>query len=83
MGVALPCVVTGLDAHIKCVSQLDVGVVELALQRYQFGVTPVSAAVAAEQQKLADVFLELRLIPKPVLIKDALPGSSAVKTASN
>jgi sulfonate transport system substrate-binding protein len=69
-------------AIIAPLQGLDVAVVELALQRYQFGVTPVSAGVAAEQQKLADAFFELKLIPKPVLIRDALPGS-AVKTASN
>jgi sulfonate transport system substrate-binding protein len=69
-------------AIIAPLQGLDVGVVELALQRYQFGVTPLSAGVAAEQQKLADAFLELKLIPKPVLIKDALPGSP-LKTASN
>ena len=69
-------------AIIAPLQGLDVSVVELALQRYQFGVAPVSVGVAAEQQKLADTFFELKLIPKPVLIRDALPGS-AVKTASN
>jgi sulfonate transport system substrate-binding protein len=69
-------------AIIAPLQGLDVAVVELALQRYQFGVTPVSANVAAEQQKLADAFFELKLIPKPVAVKDALPNA-AVKTASN
>ena len=61
---------------------LDAAVVELALQRYQFSVTPVSPAVAAEQQKVADAFYELKLIPKPVRIADALPGG-ALKTAAS
>ena len=69
-------------AIIAPLQGLDTEIVELALQRYQFGVAPLTPAVAAEQQKLADTFLELKLIPKPVRIADALPGSP-VKTASN
>jgi len=69
-------------AIIAPLQGLDLDVVELALQRYQFGVVPVTPAVAAEQQKLADTFHELKLIPKTVRIADALPGA-AVKTASN
>jgi len=68
-------------AIIAPLQGLEPAVVELALQRYQFNVAPLSAAVAAEQQKVADTFHELKLIPKPVRIGDALPGS-LVKTAS-
>ena len=67
-------------AIIAPLQGLDVAVVELALQRYQFNVLPLSASVAAEQQKVADTFHALKLIPKPVRIADALPGSP-VKTA--
>ena len=61
---------------------LDVDVVEVNLRRYQYGVAPVTAAVASEQQKLADTFFELKLIPKPVRVADALPGRS-VASAGN
>ena len=57
-------------------------VVELSLPRYQFGVKPVTAAVAAEQQKIADVFHQLGLIPKPIRILDALPGASQTAQAN-
>ncbi|HZT55581.1 MAG TPA: sulfonate ABC transporter substrate-binding protein [Burkholderiaceae bacterium] len=70
-------------AIIAPLQGLDTEVVELALTRYQFGVAPLTPQVAAEQQKLADVFHELKLIPRPIRIADALPGSAAVKTASN
>ena len=50
---------------------LDTSVVELAAQRYAYGVKPVTPAVLAEQQKIADVFSTLKLIPKPIVIKDA------------
>jgi sulfonate transport system substrate-binding protein len=58
---------------------LDVEVVELSLRRYPLGVVPLTPAIAAEQQKIADVFFELKLIPKPIRILDALPG--VAKTA--
>lgn len=56
-------------------------VVELSLTRYQFGVRPLTQAVAVEQQKIADVFLALQLIPKPIRIIDALPAH--LQTASS
>ena len=55
-------------------------VVELSLTRYQFGVKPLSAAVAAEQQKIADTFHALQLIPKPIRISDALPGVTTAQS---
>jgi sulfonate transport system substrate-binding protein len=53
---------------------LDPGVVETSLNRYRFGVQPLTTAVAAEQQKIADTFLELKLIPHAIRIADALPA---------
>lgn len=50
-------------------------VVESALQRHEFNVRPLTPAVAAEQQKIADVFFELKLIPKPIRISDAVPAA--------
>jgi sulfonate transport system substrate-binding protein len=58
---------------------LEPEVVERSLTRYQFGVKPLTPAVAAEQQKIADAFFALQLIPKPIRIVDALPA--AVSTA--
>jgi len=36
------------------------------LQRYSHDVHPISDAVLTEQQKIADVFFDLKLIPKPI-----------------
>ncbi|WP_374676123.1 sulfonate ABC transporter substrate-binding protein [Ideonella sp.] len=60
-------------ALIAPIQGLDPAVVELSLQRYQFGVAPLTPAVAAEQQKIADTFHALKLIPRPIHIADALP----------
>ncbi len=54
---------------------LPVEVVELALERYEFNVKPITPEVAAAQQKIADTFYELKLIPKPVKVSDAIVAS--------
>jgi sulfonate transport system substrate-binding protein len=59
---------------------LDVGIAEVAASRFAYGIVPIDAAVAAEQQKIADAFAELKLIPKPIRIRNALP--KALATAS-
>ncbi len=51
---------------------LDTATVELAAKRYSYGVKPVSPSVIAEQQKIADVFTHLKLIPKKISVKDAV-----------
>ena len=59
---------------------LDVGITELAASRFAYGIVPINAAVAGEQQKIADAFSDLKLIPKSIRIRDALP--KALATAS-
>jgi sulfonate transport system substrate-binding protein len=54
------------------VQGLPVSVVETALSRYEFNVRPITPAVAADQQKIADTFYELKLIPKPIRISEAV-----------
>jgi sulfonate transport system substrate-binding protein len=66
-------------AIIAPLQGLDTDVVENTLNRGQYGVTPLSAAVAAEQQKIADTFFDLKLIPKALRVADAVP---AVATAA-
>ena len=51
---------------------LDTGVVELAASRYAYGVKTVTPAVIDAQQKVADAFANLKLIPRPIAVKDAL-----------
>lgn len=50
---------------------MPVEVVELSLHRYEFNVRPVPDSVMAEQQKLADTFFDLKLIPKAIAVRDA------------
>ena len=69
-------------ALIAPLQGLDVAVVETSLKRYRYGVVPLTAAVVAEQQKVADTFYDLKLIPKPVRIADALPTKVGAATVA-
>ena len=52
-------------------------VIELSLTRYTHDVLPINAKILADQQKIADVFYELKLIPQPIVVKNAVIGSDA------
>ena len=52
---------------------LDASVLELAVRRFTYGVQAVSPAVITEQQRIADSFAALKLIPKPIDVRTALP----------
>ena len=61
---------------------LDQPTLELALSRGGYGVTPVSDAVLAEQQAIADSFYKLKLIPKRINVRaatlqGAVPGTGS------
>jgi sulfonate transport system substrate-binding protein len=61
---------------------LDEPTLELAISRGGYGVKPVSDQVLAEQQKIADSFYDLKLIPKPINVRDAtlrgaIPGAQS------
>lgn len=58
-------------ALIAPLQGLPADVVELSLRRYEFKVQPVPASVIADQQKLADTFFELKLIPRAIAVRDA------------
>src|ERR1700722_14526152 len=49
---------------------LQVPVLEVALKRQAYGIKPIDAQVIAEQQKLADTFLALGLIPKAITVSE-------------
>ena len=62
---------------------LDTGVLDLAVSRFAYGAKPVTAEVLAEQQRIADAFVTLKLIPKPIKVADAAwqPPAAASATA--
>ena len=54
---------------------IPVAVLKLALGRQAWDVRPITPEVAADQQKIANTFFGLGLIPKPIKIDDALKNS--------
>ncbi len=63
-------------ALIAPLQGLDVAVVETSLRRYRFGVQPLTPEVAAQQQRIADAFHDLHLIPHAIRVADALPATA-------
>jgi len=53
-------------------------VVALAGQRYSYGVKPVTPEVLKAQQDIADAFHKLKLIPKPIVVRDAQPPANLI-----
>jgi sulfonate transport system substrate-binding protein len=55
---------------------LPAPVLEVALERQSYGIKPIDDAVIAEQQRIADTFFALGLLPKPIKVSDAVrrPG---------
>jgi sulfonate transport system substrate-binding protein len=62
---------------------LDQPTLELALSRGGYGVKPVSDPVLAEQQKIADSFYDLKLIPKHINVRDATLQGTSTGTQAN
>ncbi|MEI7444996.1 MAG: sulfonate ABC transporter substrate-binding protein [Burkholderiales bacterium] len=57
--------------QVAPVQSLPVEVVEQSLRRYSHDVRPIDDAVLVEQQKIADTFFDLKLIPKPIRVIEA------------
>jgi sulfonate transport system substrate-binding protein len=62
---------------------LSIDITERSANRFAYGIKPISAQVAAEQQKIADTFFDLKLIPKAVKVNDALPTPKSAQAGSD
>lgn len=52
-------------------------ILKLALSRQSWGAQPITPEVAGDQQKIADAFYALGLIPKPIKIGDVVRGGGS------
>jgi len=59
-------------AQLAPIQGLDTDVIEVSLKRYEHIFRPIDAKVLEEQQRIADAFFELKLIPKKLSVKDAV-----------
>jgi sulfonate transport system substrate-binding protein len=56
---------------------IPASILEVALSRQSFGVKPLDAAVVAEQQRIADTFFKLGLVPKEIEVARAVRRTGA------
>lgn len=59
-------------AQLAPIQGLDPATIQTSLEHYAHIYRPVDAAVLAEQQKIADTFYDLKIIPRRVVTKDAV-----------
>lgn len=52
-------------------------VLDLSVGRSRYGTTPITRAILAEQQQIADTFHALKLIPKPIKVLEAAAANLA------
>ena len=55
---------------------LPAAVLEVALNRQAYGIKSIDAGAIAEQQKIADTFVKLGLLPAPIKVSDAVRAGS-------
>jgi len=66
-----------LAAEFAALWGLPKPVAELTVARAAYGTSPISKAVLAEQQKIADTFFELKLIPRKINVFEAAAAGIA------
>jgi len=59
-----------LAAELSPLFGIPKPVLDLSTGRSEYGTGPVTPEILAEQQKIADTFFDLRLIPKRIQVKD-------------
>ncbi|MDQ7979678.1 sulfonate ABC transporter substrate-binding protein [Paraburkholderia sp. SARCC-3016] len=59
-------------AQLAPIQGLDASVIESGLRHYAHVYRPIDASVLAEQQRIADAFAQLRIIPQQIATKDAV-----------
>lgn len=59
-------------AQLAPIQGLEPDVIELSLRRYEHIFKPIDAKVLNEQQRIADAFFELKLIPRKLHVYDAV-----------
>jgi sulfonate transport system substrate-binding protein len=61
-----------LAETIAAVIGIDIEAERIAVERANLGLSTITPEVIAQQQGIADAFLKLRLIPKPIVVREAV-----------
>jgi sulfonate transport system substrate-binding protein len=62
-----------LGTELASVLGLPKSVADVVVGRLAFGTEAITPSIIAEQQQIADVFFDLKLLPKKILVKEAAP----------
>lgn len=68
---------SALAAELSQLFGIPRPVLELSVSRQKFGTTPITKAILGEQQKIADTFFDLKLIPKRINVLEAAAAGLA------
>jgi sulfonate transport system substrate-binding protein len=63
--------IAAVAAQLSPAIGIPAPIVEVALKRQSYGIKPIDAAALAEQQKIADAFGQLGLLPAPIKVANA------------
>ena len=66
-----------LAAELAALWGLPKPVADLTVARAVYGTGPITKAILAEQQKIADTFFDLKLIPRRINVLEAAPAGIA------
>jgi len=69
--------IKAVAAQLSPAIGLPAPVLEVALERQSYGIKPIDDAVIAEQQRIADTFFALGLLPKEIKVSDAVRRSGS------
>jgi sulfonate transport system substrate-binding protein len=64
--------VAAAAAQLSPIQGLDAATIQAGLQHYEHIYKPIDAPVLAEQQRIADTFFDLKLIPRKITTRDAV-----------
>ena len=68
---------SALAAELSQLFGIPRPVLEQSVSRQKFGTTPITKAILGEQQKIADTFFDLKLIPKRINVLEAAAAGLA------
>ncbi len=60
-------------AELATILGLPRSVLDVVVRRYTYGTLPITHAILEEQQQIADAFLDLKLIPRKINLRETAP----------
>ena len=65
--------------HLAPLLGIDERAIQASVTRSAWGIGPIGDQIINSQQRIADAFLELGLLEKPLRVRDALPATNVFR----